>query len=238
MARAWLIPSYLIVGLVVVGLGGAYTQMLSPGTGFGLFFPGVLLALLSAALLCPAAAIASAGGRSWRGQAVRGAIVPLIVVVAVFLIAGGSGDKPRINDITTDLDDPPVFQPDVAAGAGSAGTGSAGLPAAGFREQQEAGYPELGPLVVDLAPAAAFVRAAEAARAMPDWKVTLEDEATGTLQAISVSSLFHFVDDIVIRVRPEGTGSRIDLRSRSRVGQGDMGANEARIVAFQKRFTE
>ena len=45
--------------------------------------------------------------------------------------------------------------------------------------------------------------------------------------------MFHFVDDISVRIRPAAGGSRIDIRSKSRDGQGDIGANAARIRTFR-----
>ena len=73
---------------------------------------------------------------------------------------------------------------------------------------------------------------------MEAWEAVHIDEDQTTLQALATTKLFHFRDDIVIRVRPDPKGARIDLRSRSRVGRGDMGANAARILAFQQRYLE
>ena len=58
------------------------------------------------------------------------------------------------------------------------------------------------------------------------------DESTGRIEAIDRTFWFGFVDDIVIRVRPTAAGSRIDIRSVSRVGVGDVGTNAARVRAF------
>jgi uncharacterized protein (DUF1499 family) len=102
--------------------------------------------------------------------------------------------------------------------------------------QREA-YPNVGPLLTSQPPAQAFARALAVAGEMEDWKVTRVDEARTTLQAVATSALFHFKDDVVIRVRPAGDGSRVDIRSRSRVGRGDMGANAARILGFRERFS-
>jgi uncharacterized protein (DUF1499 family) len=41
-----------------------------------------------------------------------------------------------------------------------------------------------------------------------------------------------FVDDIVIRVTADGSGSRVDMRSLSRQGRSDFGVNAARIRAY------
>lgn len=69
---------------------------------------------------------------------------------------------------------------------------------------------------------------------------TTPEPVVGYVEATDTSSTFRFVDDIVIRVTgPDGADaahSMIDLRSRSRVGRSDLGANAARIRAFVERF--
>jgi uncharacterized protein (DUF1499 family) len=68
---------------------------------------------------------------------------------------------------------------------------------------------------------------------MPTWEITFTDPATGAIEAVATTLVFGFQDDIVIRVRPAPHGgSRVDLRSKSRDGRGDIGANAARIRAF------
>jgi uncharacterized protein (DUF1499 family) len=69
------------------------------------------------------------------------------------------------------------------------------------------------------------------------WQMTYDNQEAGTLEATETSRIFRFVDDISIRVRPDGTGSVIDVRSKSRVGRGDMGANARRIEAFRQKLT-
>ncbi len=49
------------------------------------------------------------------------------------------------------------------------------------------------------------------------------------IEATDTSRMFRFVDDIAVRIRPDGTGSRVDVRSKSREGKGDLGVNAARI---------
>jgi uncharacterized protein (DUF1499 family) len=68
---------------------------------------------------------------------------------------------------------------------------------------------------------------------MPSWTITQADPGAGTIEAVATTRVFGFQDDIVIRVRPDGDGaSRVDMRSKSRDGQGDIGTNAARIRAF------
>ena len=67
---------------------------------------------------------------------------------------------------------------------------------------------------------------------MPSWHVTASDPASGRIEASQASFWFGFVDDIVIRVTPAGDGSRIDIRSVSRQGKGDLGVNADRVRAY------
>jgi uncharacterized protein (DUF1499 family) len=67
---------------------------------------------------------------------------------------------------------------------------------------------------------------------MPRWNVTASDPASGRIEASQASFWFGFVDDIVIRVTAAGEGSRIDIRSVSRQGKGDLGVNADRVRAY------
>jgi uncharacterized protein (DUF1499 family) len=60
--------------------------------------------------------------------------------------------------------------------------------------------------------------------------------AEGRIEATDSTRFFGFKDDVVVRVRAEGTGSRIDIRSKSRVGLGDAGTNARRVRALMARI--
>ena len=128
---------------------------------------------------------------------------------------------PPINDISTDTDDPPVFW----------FTATPSDYPAPNAEPQRAAYPEVLPL--DLP--ASFDETFAAALALVDargWKVLSADAAESQIEAIARSRFFGFEDEVVIRVTEIDTGTRIDMRSRSRLGQIDRGANARRIEAF------
>jgi len=86
-------------------------------------------------------------------------------------------------------------------------------------------------LTLEVAPAAALA-AAQAALADAGFKVGKVDAADGRIEAVAESFWFGFKDDVIVRVRPDGAGSRVDLRSISRVGVSDLGANAKRIRAL------
>lgn len=142
---------------------------------------------------------------------------------------------PPIHDITTDTIDPPAFVAVLPLRAEA--PNSADYAGEAIAEVQRAGYPDLDPLLVPQPPAAAFDRAVEAARAM-GWEIVDTDPVNGRIEATDTTFWFGFKDDVVVRVRPDGDGSRIDVRSVSRVGGSDVGANAARIRAYLRRLRE
>ena len=100
---------------------------------------------------------------------------------------------------------------------------------------QEA-YSALRTVELAVPPAVAFALSRDAARAM-GWTLITEDEPGGILEATAETFWFGFRDDVIIRVRPGpgGQGSRVDVRSISRVGLSDLGANAKRIDAYLTR---
>ena len=231
----WMFPAYVIATLLVIGPLGSFLGVWGPQPATFLFFIGIFLSAVSGIGLAGAAAFAATSGRPWRSSALRGSAGPLAVaVVAVALVA--TGDAPPMNDISTDLDDRPRFAAgaiDVAAGAGEVEAARARMKH--FAALQRENYPDLGPVLAELSPEESFDRAVDSAHAL-GWDVVTQDRAAGRIAAEAESRIFHYVDDIVIRIRAEGSGSRVDLRSRSRMGQGDLGANAARIRAFAAVF--
>jgi uncharacterized protein (DUF1499 family) len=62
-----------------------------------------------------------------------------------------------------------------------------------------------------------------AVRSLPRWRV--EESGDDGLRAVRKTRVFRFEDDVVVRVRPEGEGSRAEFESASRVGRSDLGQN-------------
>ena len=104
-------------------------------------------------------------------------------------------------------------------------------------ELQRQAYAELAPLRLATPPQRSLELARQAAEQL-GWGDVIVDNDALTLEATETTRLFRFVDDVVVRIRPTETGSLVDLRSTSRVGQSDLGANAARIQAFQSRLRE
>jgi len=136
---------------------------------------------------------------------------------------------PKIHDISTDLDNPPLFSKILPLRAAAPNPASYGGPE--VAAAQKSGYPDIHPRDVALTPAETFARALAVSKAM-DWEIVDADGGKGVIEATATTRWFGFKDDVVIRITPMATGSRVDMRSVSRVGRSDVGANAARIRAF------
>jgi uncharacterized protein (DUF1499 family) len=138
---------------------------------------------------------------------------------------------PPIHDITTDTDNPPAFVAALPVRA-AAKANPVTYEGANLAKQQKAAYPDIVPVKLALAPDAAFKQALDTAKGMSGWTVVDSDAGSGRIEANQASRWFHFVDDVVIRVSADGAGSKIDIRSVSRVGRSDFGVNAERVRAY------
>lgn len=170
---------------------------------------------------------------SWRSAVVKRALLPALPGVLLLMSLTTSGDYPRIHDITTDTEDPPEFI--VAPAQRGEGANSLDIKP-DVIEQQAGAYPDLATLRSPLSIDAAFTRAVQTARDL-GWEIYNEDRNKGIIEAVDTTGIMLFKDDVVIRVRGDAQGAKIDLRSVSRVGEGDLGANAKRIRAFLAVFT-
>ena len=162
------------------------------------------------------------------------------LVVAMTLIAIPARFRmgtpaPPIHDITTDTQDPPQYVAVLPLRADAPNTTEYG----GERvaSQQRGAYPDLRPAILNVPPSQAFERALGAVREM-GWEIVATDAAAGRIEATDTTFWFGFKDDVVIRVKSADGGSRVDVRSLSRVGVGDAGTNAKRIRAFLNVLTQ
>ncbi len=178
---------------------------------------------------------------SWR----RGARALAALALAIGVAGAGAAtlpllqlriakSVPPIHDITTDPADPPAFEAVLPLRAGAANSAQYG--GSDVAAQQHAAYPDIVPIRLDLAPDQAFARARDTARAM-GWTIAAADPARGTIEATDQTLWFGFKDDVAVRVRADGTGSVVDVRSLSRVGRSDVGTNARRIRAYRELLT-
>lgn len=194
------------------------------GVGLGMFAIGALLAGIGG-VICLVALVRRRGGAVTMVAAAAG-LAGLLVPAA---IVGGARGLPQIHDIATDTADPPRFVAVTPALRGPDSNPVGYDP--GIAPLQAAAYPAVKPLIVAEPPAAAFDRALAAARAQ-GWTIVTSDAGDGRIEATDTVPWWGFKDDVVVRLRPEATGTRIDVRSKSRVGRGDLGVNAKRVSDY------
>src|SRR6185369_5900201 len=219
--------------LGVVGVTCAALGLLPPIGGFALVVLALGMSLIGLVMsIVGYVATAPAKNREGRSSAVRGLALCAMVLVAILVPASKGRGVPRINDITTDTEDPPKFVAALNANPGR----DMSYPE-GFAAQQNEGYQDLASLVLGYPPAVAYEKVRAALASMPRMEIIGESREEGRIEATETSSLFDFADDVVVRLRPyaEG-GTRVDVRSKSRVGKGDLGVNANRIRALFARI--
>lgn len=165
------------------------------------------------------------------------AIATLMFAIPVAVMILNEASPPPgdlINDITTDLEDPPQFSAVIPLRPAGSNPVEYGGPAVAARQREA--YPEIAPIYTSLEPEAAFQKAFETAEAL-GWEIVSGDLQSLIIEAIDTTRFFRFKDDIVIRIRAHEDGSRVDLRSRSRVGRSDLGKNAKRIGEFTRNFS-
>jgi uncharacterized protein (DUF1499 family) len=141
---------------------------------------------------------------------------------------------PPIHDISTDTENPPRF---AAVLPRRAGAPNGVEYSAEVAAQQKAAYPDIGPALLPQSPARAFDLADRAARSM-GWEIVAVSPPDLRIEATATTRLFGFQDDVVVRITPAPQGSRIDVRSVSRVGRSDIGANASRIRAYLHKLDD
>lgn len=222
-------------------LAAALLVVAGPGARVGLwpFTAGIFL-LAAAGLIGLVALVLAIVGLS-RPRLRQAGLIGLVAAVLLGATAASvpgaallrARTVPPIHDISTDTENPPEFVALLRLRANAPNPPQyAGRAVA---EQQRKAYPDLQPLILAVPPAIAFSRARSAAEAM-GWEIVAAEFQAGRIEAVATSFWFGFKDDVVVRVAPEGPGSRIDVRSKSRVGASDIGTNAQRIRAYQKRL--
>ena len=222
--------------LAIAGAALAMVLFAGPLTRAGMPWRLGLLLLPAGAVLAIAAiviSLAQVAVPRWRRPGpyvLLGALVAAtLALVPVLLLWSQAKGVPPIHDITTDAADPPAFVALLPARK-EAPNGFEYRREANF-ELQRGAYADIRPLVLEEKPERVFQRALDAARSL-GWDVAASDAKAGRIEATDTTRWWGFKDDVVIRVRAEGEGTRVDVRSMSRVGRSDLGANAARVRAF------
>lgn len=242
-AESRALPSTLTAGVLLFVLALAAIALAGLGSRWGwwTFRTGFVIlkwgsyAVLASALVTLVAAFLTRGASRSRALVLAGVVtvVALATVAVPWKWQRTARAVPRIHDITTDTENPPEFVALHDQRPGALNPVEYGGPE--IAAQQRAGYPDIAPAMLAIPPREAVERTVAIARDL-GWEVVAVDSAAGRVEATDRTRWFGFYDDVVVRVAPAGTGSRVDVRSLSRVGGSDVGMNARRIRSFMKRL--
>ena len=211
------------------------------GTRLGLFDfrVGLLCFVLSAIagvfiILVTAVATRKQKEEQAKRKLSQAAVISAIPVVLVAMAVSKGSQAPPIHDITTDLNKPPQFQ--AAEDRRNIGENSLEIAPATLSSLAKH-YPELAGHKSSLAMHEALLVAAKTAESL-NWKIYYinEQASVSQFEAVDTTLWFGFKDDIAVRLSQVDSGTMIDLRSASRVGRSDLGANAQRIKDYIQSY--
>jgi uncharacterized protein (DUF1499 family) len=234
MKRTPLIISVLaMLTLIMSGLG-VRAELWSFRTGFTLLRWAALVGMIAAGI----AVIFLLVPKLRQGNVVA-LLLAVIIALATACVPWSwqrrARAAPPIHDITTDTERPPAFVAVLPLRADAPNPAEYG--GAEIAAQQRQAYPDIQPLVLHVPPNSAFAIARTAADRM-GWEIVAADSFGMRIEATATTRWFGFKDDVVVRIEPAPAGSRIDVRSVSRVGRGDVGTNAERIRAYLRRLRQ
>ena len=168
-------------------------------------------------------------GTGGLGRALLGLFLGLALLAYPTYLGTRALRLPAISDVTTDTTNPPRF--DVLARLRP--RGRTDYPGPAVAALQRTAYPDVVPLDLDVPTKVAY-DAALALITKRKWYIGDTRPPTlarrdGVIEAVARTPIMGFRDDVVIRITPLGQGTRIDMRSASRFGNHDLGANASRI---------
>lgn len=229
------------MALSVIAILIVRTRTVDVASGVSVFAFAILSACAAVLLAVAASVTIWRTGRRGIGSAVAGVLLAALVLAWPAWLAVQAVRLPILNDISTDINNPPGFSRSTRALEARSGHVPAEL-AAETRLPQTRAYPDVQPIVIDLDGDEAFQLVLTAAKEM-GWQV-IESSAPGgrigdgRIEAIDRTLIMRFPSDITIRLRPGAGQSRIDMRSASRYGRHDFGVNAGRIEAFAQQMQQ
>lgn len=238
---AGLVLALLAGALALIAALGYRTGALDLGTSFSFLRWGARIGVAALAVSFVGLVLTVVRGRGGPIDDLAAGVAAGVLSLAIGAVAYAipaqqqsiARSVPAIHDITTDMEDPPEFV-DVLPLRADAPNPPEYDPEIAPRQRE--GYPDLGPIILDDPPAAVFERALAAVHGL-GWELVGDDADAGRIEATDTTFWYGFKDDVVVRIRPDGSGSRVDVRSKSRVGGSDVGANAARIQRFAEQLT-
>ncbi|KRG33151.1 DUF1499 domain-containing protein [Psychrobacter sp. P11G3] len=192
------------------------------GFKFGLFAGIAALVLLAIQLLFKR-------NTASIGSALASAILAVAAIAVPLGMMNTAKNVPPIHDISTDLVNPPEFVAIAPLRAGA--PNPVAYAGAEVAEQQRTAYPDLQTLTYTQSKSE-LIEASKQTIENLGWELVNIDADKGIIEATETTAWFGFKDDVIIRVIDNDSERLVDIRSKSRVGQSDLGKNAARIHSF------
>lgn len=217
----------------------ARTHVIDPASALASLGSAVALALVALLLVFAACHVIWRTGRRGIRSVGAAAFLALLTLGYPAYLAIQALRLPVLSDISTDIANPPYFSFSRAAFEARKGFQPPGVPLA-MRQAQRPAYPDVEPIVVDLDADEAFALVLRTAAAQ-GWKAIDKRPpggrtGEGHIDFIDKTPIMGFDDDVTVRLKPLPGQTRIDLRSASRFGRHDFGANSRRIIAFAEEL--
>jgi len=222
------------IAAVAVGLSRIHAA--DPPAALTVFAAALVIAAIAMTLAGSAAVVIWRDGLKGAGQAAFGFALAAALVAYPAYLAVVAFVLPPISDVSTDLASPPPFMFSTKARAARAGAEPPPF-SDEARAAQRAAYPDLETVKVELDPSEAYRLALSVASDL-GWRIVdaeppnLAGDGSALIEATDRSLFFGLVADVAIRIRPGATRTAIDLRSVSRIGKHDFGANARRVREF------
>jgi hypothetical protein len=206
---------------------------------YNIFLSGLAGAGLSILCAVIAGIVIWRTGRPGTARVLFAVCASLALLAVPMLMMVWAHDYPLINDVTTDVENPPKF---AAIGRlRGPGSNSIDYDRARSADEQARAYPDIKPMVIARSSEEVYALVVDAVKRL---RMQLEreeapDPATGSpgmIEAVDRTLVMGFYDDVAIRVSGDDETSRVDIRSASRFGSGDMGHNAERIRELTKEI--
>jgi uncharacterized protein (DUF1499 family) len=161
------------------------------------------------------------------------ALIALLPMIGIGTQVFTAKSVPGIHNISTDVVNPPKFDKVVALRGEN--TNPLEYNIEKLATIQTEAYPKVKTLITDLSVIDAHARAKTVVESM-GLELVNSDVSNGIIEATETTTIWGFKDDVVVRITAQGDSTAIDLRSVSRIGMSDLGANAKRIEKFLAKF--
>jgi uncharacterized protein (DUF1499 family) len=221
--------AFFALAVAILSIIIVRSQLLEIGPALTTFGASLVLAGIAILLAFAAFVVIWRQGYAGLGRALLALFLGLALMAYPAYLGVRSMNRPAISDISTDTANPPRF--DVLARQRP--RERVGYPGPAAAALQRSGYPDIVPADFDVPPRMAYDAALAIVTkrkwAIGDARAPTLARRDGVIEATARTPIMGFRDDVVIRITPVNQGTRVDVRSASRVGTHDFGTNASRI---------